>query len=83
MRGISLEVAGNINLRIVPFPLRPIALLIAIVLVTVCDGDPRPPLCYRAPLGRSSLDYGRLWQRRRPLFLCTTHLFPPSRLRQC
>jgi hypothetical protein len=43
---------------------RPIEPLIAIILARLC-GSPR----YRCPpLGVSSLDLGRLWQRRRPFF---------------
>src|SRR6266478_349893 len=45
----------------------------------VCGSAPRPnPTPLSLPsLGVSSLDLGRLWQRRRPFFfLCTPHRFP-------
>ena len=45
--------------------------LIAIILARVCGSDPLPPPTLSLPsLGVSSLDLGRLRQRRRPFFLC-------------
>src|SRR5258708_27222875 len=44
---------------------------IAIVLAKVCGSDPPNLTPLSLPsLGVSSLDLGRLWQRRRPFFLC-------------
>ena len=45
--------------------------LIAIILDGVCGSEPPcPPDALSLPsLGVSSLDLGRLWQRRRPFFL--------------
>ena len=46
--------------------LRPIEPLIAIVLARVCGSDPLS----LPSSGVSPLDLGRLWQHRRPFFLC-------------
>jgi hypothetical protein len=47
--------------------LRSIEPLIAIILASVCGSAPQP--LSLPSLGVSSLDLGRLWQRRRPFFL--------------
>ena len=49
--------------------LRSIEPLIAIILGRVCGSDPLPHPLSLPSLGVSSLDLGRLWQRRRPFFL--------------
>jgi hypothetical protein len=51
--------------------LRPIEPLIAIILARLCGSAPLS----LPSLGVSSLDLGRLWQRRRPFFLCTPIVF--------
>src|SRR6266576_1591421 len=49
--------------------LRSIEPLIVIGLSRVCGSDPPPTPLSLPSLGVSSLDLGRLWQRKRPFFL--------------
>jgi hypothetical protein len=75
--------AGAINLRVGPLSLemsdahlRSIEPPIAIV-VSIGRAIALPPLSL-PNLGVSSLDLGRLWQHRRPLFLCAPHGIKPT-----